>query len=198
MKIDFQKNGGLVPAVIQDAKTAKVLMLGYMNEESFGKTKETGRVTFFSRSRRQLWTKGETSGNFLLVKEILVDCDADTLLIKADPTGPVCHTGQDTCFNELNRQGISFLSSLENLIQKRKEKMPEKSYTTELFQHGIKRIAQKVGEEANETVIEAVAGDAERLMEEAADLLYHLIVLLTDKGISLNDITEVLEKRHKG
>jgi len=197
MKIDFQKNGGLVPAVIQDAKTAKVLMLGYMNEESFGKTKETGRVTFFSRSRRQLWTKGETSGNFLLVKEILVDCDADALLIKADPTGPVCHTGQDTCFNELNRQGISFLSSLENLIQKRKEKMPEKSYTTELFQHGIKRIAQKVGEEANETVIEAVAGDAERLMEEAADLLYHLIVLLTDKGISLKDITEVLEKRHK-
>jgi len=197
MKIDFEKSGGLIPAVIQDADTAKVLMLGYMNQESFDKTEQSGKVTFFSRSRQQLWTKGETSGNFLLVKEILADCDDDTLLIKADPTGPVCHTGQDTCFKENNAAGITFLNSLEELIKDRKEKMPEKSYTTELFQHGIKRIAQKVGEEANETVIEAVAGDAARLKEESADLLYHLIVLLIEKGISLADIAGVLEKRHK-
>jgi len=198
MKIDFEKSGGLVPAVIQDAKTGKVLMLGYMNQESFDKTQQSGKATFFSRSRQQLWTKGETSGNFLLVKEILADCDDDTLLIKAVPTGPVCHTGQDTCFNEQNTQGISFLNSLEQLIKERKEKMPENSYTTELFEKGIKRIAQKVGEEANEVVIEAVAGDVEKLKEESADLLYHLIVLLTEKGLSFDDITDVLEKRYKG
>jgi len=198
MKIDFEKSGGLVPAVIQDAKTGKVLMLGYMNQESFDKTQQSGKATFFSRSRQQLWTKGETSGNFLLVKEILADCDDDTLLIKAVPTGPVCHTGQDTCFNEQNTQGISFLNSLEQLIKGRKEKMPEKSYPTELFEKGIKRIAQKVGEEANEVVIEAVAGDVEKLKEESADLLYHLIVLLTEKGLSFDDITDVLEKRYKG
>ncbi len=198
MKINFEKSGGLVPAVIQDVKTAKVLMLGYMNQESLEKTKRENKVTFYSRSRKQLWTKGETSGNFLLVKEILADCDADTLLIKAEPTGPVCHTGQDTCFNETNKQGLLFLNSLEQLINERKEKMPENSYTTELFQKGIRRIAQKVGEEANEVVIEAVAGDTERLKEETADLLYHLIVLLAENGLSLPDVCDVLENRHSG
>ena len=195
MKIDFEK--GLVPAIIQDEKTGKVLMLGYMSREAYDKTLEIGKVTFFSRSRQQLWTKGETSGNFLLLKEILVDCDGDTLLVKVSPTGPTCHTGADTCFNELNIDSNNFLFELEKIIVDRKTNPKEGSYTNKLFTAGIKRIAQKVGEEATEVVIDAVSDNVPRMKEEIADLLYHLLVLLADKDISLNEIFEVLEKRHK-
>jgi phosphoribosyl-AMP cyclohydrolase / phosphoribosyl-ATP pyrophosphohydrolase len=197
MKIDFEKNNGLVPAIVQDAKTGKVLMLGYMNEEALKKTQESGKVTFFSRSKKRLWTKGETSGNFLHFKSMAIDCDQDTVLIKANPTGPVCHTGQDTCFNEENNTGIAFLSELEGLIKERKKNMPEGSYTTELFNEGINKIAQKVGEEAVEVVIDAVANNHERVKEESADLLYHLLVLLAAKDIGLNEVVDVLQKRHK-
>ncbi len=197
MKIDFEKTNGLVPAIVQDAKTGKVLMLGYMNEEAIEKTRESGKVTFFSRSKKRLWTKGETSGNFLQFKSMAIDCDQDTILIKANPTGPVCHTGQDTCFNEENNTGIAFLSELEGLIKERKKNMPEGSYTTELFNEGINKIAQKVGEEAVEVVIDAVANNHERVKEESADLLYHLLVLLAAKDIGLNEVVDVLQKRHK-
>lgn len=197
MKLDFQKSGGLIPAVIQDANTHKVLMLGYMNEESLAKTEEIGKVTFFSRSKNRLWTKGEESGNFLNVVSILPDCDSDSLLIKVHPEGPVCHTGADTCWNEENKTNISFLAYLQDFITKRYEEMPEGSYTTSLFQQGVNKIAQKVGEEAVETVIEAVNGTDDRLLYEASDLVYHLIVLLTSKGYSLSDIATELAKRHK-
>ncbi|NLO70786.1 MAG: bifunctional phosphoribosyl-AMP cyclohydrolase/phosphoribosyl-ATP diphosphatase HisIE [Porphyromonadaceae bacterium] len=197
MTIDFQKSGGLVPAIIQDAKTNKVLMLGYMNEESLAATEQTGKVTFFSRSKNRLWTKGEESGNFLNLISITPDCDNDTLLIKVNPVGPVCHTGSDTCWNEENKTDISFLAYLQDFITKRYKDMPEGSYTTSLFQKGINRIAQKVGEEAVETVIEATNGTDDRLLFEASDLVYHLIVLLTSKGFSLDDIAKELEKRHK-
>jgi len=195
MKIDFEK--GLVPAIVQDVKTSKVLMLGYMNREAYDKTLESGKVTFFSRSRQELWTKGETSGNFLLLKEIKVDCDGDTLLVKANPTGPTCHTGSDTCFNELNIDSNNFLFELEKVIIDRKTNPKEGSYTNKLFTAGIKRIAQKVGEEATEVVIDAVSDNVPRMKEEVADLLYHLLVLLADKNVSLNEIFEVLERRHK-
>ena len=185
MNIDFDKLGnGLVPAIIQDASTNKVLMLGFMNQEAFKKTEEEGKVTFFSRTKNRLWTKGEESGNFLNVVSIMVDCDNDTLLIKANPVGPVCHTGADTCFNEKNEADISFLSHLQDFIDKRKEDMPEGSYTTSLFEKGTRKITQKVGEEAIETVIGAMANDDENFLYEGADLLYHLIVLLTHKGTS--------------
>jgi len=197
MNIDFEKSDGLLPAIIQDAVTGKVLMLGYMNQESYQKTLTTGKVTFYSRSRRQLWTKGETSGNFLLFKEIKIDCDSDTLLIKATPTGPVCHTGNDTCFNEDNRADLDFLNYLEKVIQDRKINPRASSYTNQLFDAGIKKIAQKVGEEATELVIDAVDGDINRIKEEAADLLYHLLVLLVNREIALKDVISVLEKRHK-
>ena len=197
MNIDFEKSDGLLPAIIQDAVTGKVLMLGYMNQESYQKTLTTGKVTFYSRSRRQLWTKGETSGNFLLFKEIKIDCDSDTLLIKATPTGPVCHTGNDTCFNEDNRADLDFLNYLEKVIQDRKINPRASSYTNQLFDAGIKKIAQKVGEEATELVIDAVDGDINRIKEEAADLLYHLLVLLVNREIALKDVIRVLEKRHK-
>ncbi|MDR1644927.1 MAG: bifunctional phosphoribosyl-AMP cyclohydrolase/phosphoribosyl-ATP diphosphatase HisIE [Tannerellaceae bacterium] len=198
MKIDFEKTGGLVPAVIQDDKTGKVLMLGYMNEEAFEKTKETGKVTFFSRTRKRLWMKGETSGNTLQVTGILLDCDSDTLLLKARPAGPVCHTGDDTCFGESNTEDdILFLRQLQNLIEQRRQEMPEGSYTTTLFLKGINRMAQKVGEEAVETVIEATNGTEEQLVYEAADLMYHLMVLLTAKGLRLEDLCRELQKRHK-
>ena len=197
MNIDFEKSDGLLPAIIQDAVTGKVLMLGYMNQESYQKTLTTGKVTFYSRSRRQLWTKGETSGNFLLFKEIKIDCDSDTLLIKATPTGPVCHTGNDTCFNEDNRADLDFLNYLEKVIQDRKINPRAGSYTNQLFDAGIKKIAQKVGEEATELVIDAVDGDINRIKEEAADLLYHLLVLLVNREIALKDVISVLEKRHK-
>ena len=177
MDIDFAKMGGLVPAIIQDNVTRKVLMLGFMNKEAYDKTVETGKVTFWSRSRNCLWTKGETSGNFLNVKEILLDCDKDTLLIKAKPAGPVCHTGADTCWNEQNSVDLNFLSYLQDFIDRRYKEMPEGSYTTSLFKSGVNRMAQKVGEEAVETVIEATNGTDDRLIYEASDLIYHLIVL---------------------
>ena len=197
MNLDFQKTGGLIPAIIQDARTNKVLMLGYMNQESLTKTEETGKVTFFSRSKNRLWTKGEESGNFLHVVSISSDCDHDTLLIKANPAGPVCHTGADTCWNEENKTDISFLAYLQDFITKRHVEMPEGSYTTSLFQKGINRMAQKVGEEAVETVIEATNGTEDGFLYEASDLVYHLIVLLTSKGYSLSYIAKELEKRHK-
>ena len=196
MNIDFQKMNGLVPAIIQDARTQKVLMLGFMNEEAYQKTVETGLVTFYSRTRKTLWTKGDTSGNTLTVKEILNDCDQDTLLIKAVPAGPVCHTGADTCWNETNDNPVQFLTELQRFIEKRHEEMPEGSYTTSLFRDGCHRMAQKVGEEALEAVIEAVAENNERLVYEASDMLYHLIVLLTSKGLSIEDLCRELRERH--
>jgi len=197
MNIDFTKNNGLLPAIIQDEKTGKVLMLGYMNRESYKKTRATGRVTFFSRSRQALWTKGETSGNFLEVKEILSDCDGDTLLIKVKPTGPTCHTGADTCFNEKNIAEKPFIFELEEIIRDRRNNPKPGSYTNKLFDAGNERIAQKVGEEATEVVIDAVTGNEMRLPEEVADLLYHLLVLLVAKDVALDDIMNVLEKRHR-
>ncbi len=198
MTLDFKKQGGLIPAIIQDADTNKVLMLGYVNEESLKKTQETGKVTFWSRSRQCLWTKGETSGNFLNVVSIKEDCDNDTLLIKVHPDGPVCHTGSDTCFDEVNEaDNIMFIKTLQKFIEKRHQEMPEGSYTTSLFKAGVNKMAQKVGEEAVETVIEATNGTNDRLIYEASDLMYHLIVLLTSKGLSIEDIAIDLKKRHK-
>ena len=195
--LDFNKMNGLVPAIIQDAETAKVLMLGYMNQEAYDKTVETGLVTFFSRTRQRLWTKGEESGNFLDVVSIKEDCDQDTLLIQVHPRGPVCHTGTDTCWGEVNSEPVMFLKELQQFIQKRHEEMPEGSYTTSLFQSGINKMAQKVGEEAVETIIEATNGTNERLIYEGSDLLYHLIVMLTAKGLSIEDLARELEERHK-
>ena len=197
MSLNFEKLNGLVPAIIQDYKTNKVLMLGFMNEEAYNKTKEINKVTFYSRTKNRLWTKGEESGNFLNVKEIMVDCDDDTLLIKADPVGPVCHTGADTCFEEVNTAGTDFILQLQDLIDTRKKEMPEGSYTTHLFNKGINKIAQKVGEEAVELVIEAKDNNDDLFLNEAADLIYHLLVLLTEKGKRFEDIVEVLKGRHK-
>lgn len=197
MELDFNKVGGLIPAIIQDNETNKVLMLGYMNEEALSKTKEIGKVTFFSRTKQRLWTKGEESGNFLNVVSIVDDCDHDTLLIKVNPVGPVCHKGTDTCFDEKNKEEVMFFKYLQNFIEKRYKEMPEGSYTTSLFQSGVNRMAQKVGEEAIESVIEACNGTDDRLIYEAADMLYHLIVLLTSKGLSIEDLSIELQKRHK-
>lgn len=196
MNLDFEKMNGLVPAIIQDNYTQKVLMLGFMNEEAYNKTVETGKVTFFSRTKNRLWTKGEESGNFLHVVSIAADCDNDTLLIKVNPAGPVCHTGADTCWGEKNEQDIMFLKELQDFIDKRREEMPEKSYTTSLFKSGVNKMAQKVGEEAVETIIEACNGTDERLIYEGADLLYHLIVLLTSKGYRIEDLARELKERH--
>ena len=196
MDLDFGKMNGLVPAIIQDNYTQKVLMLGFMNEEAYNKTVETGKVTFFSRTKNRLWTKGEESGNFLHVVSIAADCDNDTLLIKVNPAGPVCHTGADTCWGEKNEQDIMFLKELQDFIDKRHEEMPEKSYTTSLFKSGVNKMAQKVGEEAVETFIEACNGTDERLIYEGADLLYHLIVLLTSKGYRIEDLARELKERH--
>jgi phosphoribosyl-ATP pyrophosphohydrolase/phosphoribosyl-AMP cyclohydrolase len=199
MTIDFSKTAdGLVPAIIQDNTTLKVLMLGYMNQEAFDKTQATGKVTFFSRSKQRLWTKGEESGNFLNVVSMAVDCDNDTLLIKANPVGPTCHTGADTCWNETNKtDDVMFLKQLQDFIDKRRQEMPEGSYTTSLFNKGIRKITQKVGEEAIETVIGAMANDDENFLYEGADLIYHLIVLLTYKGYRIEDLARELQKRHK-
>jgi len=197
MNLDFEKTGGLIPAIIQDSETNKVLMLGYVNEEALAKTIETGKVTFFSRTKQRLWTKGEESGNFLNVVSIKEDCDKDTLLIKVNPVGPVCHTGADTCFEEVNKESILFFKHLQHFIEKRYKEMPEGSYTTSLFKSGINRMAQKVGEEAIESVIEACNGSDDRLIYESADMIYHLIVLLTSKGLSIEDLAVELEKRHK-
>ena len=196
MDLDFGKMNGLVPAIIQDNYTQKILMLGFMNEEAYNKTVETGKVTFFSRTKNRLWTKGEESGNFLHVVSIAADCDNDTLLIKVNPAGPVCHTGADTCWGEKNEQDIMFLKELQDFINKRHEEMPEKSYTTSLFKSGVNKMAQKVGEEAVETIIEACNGTDERLIYEGADLLYHLIVLLTSKGYRIEDLARELKERH--
>ncbi len=197
MKLDFNKANGLVPAIIQDHKTARVLMLGFMNEEAYQKTLAEKRVTFFSRTKNRLWTKGEESGHFLNVVDILVDCDNDTILIKASPVGPTCHTGKDTCFQEVNKGDINFLTYLQDLIDKRKVEMPEGSYTTKLFSKGINKIAQKVGEEAVELVIESKDNNADLFLNEAADLTYHLFVLLTAKGFRIEDVIKILEERHR-
>ncbi len=199
MKIDFEKMGGLVPAIIQDATTRNVLMLGFMNEEAYQKTVETGHVTFWSRTRQTLWTKGETSGHFLNLVDMKVDCDNDTLLVKVHPVGPTCHTGTDTCWGEENKMEdnpLLFLTELQDFINKRKEEMPEGSYTTKLFRDGVNKIAQKVGEEALETVIEATNVTSDHLIYEASDLLYHLIVLLAEKGMRIEDVAAELHKRH--
>ena len=198
MTLDFEKMGGLIPAIVQDNNTNKVLMLGFMNEEALEQTLSSGKVTFFSRTKNRLWMKGETSGNTLSVLSITPDCDNDTLLIKAIPAGPVCHLGTDTCFGEKNEEDIMFLKYLQNFIERRRHEMPEGSYTTTLFQKGINRMAQKVGEEAVETVIEATNGTEDRLIYEASDLIYHLIVLLTSKGLRIDDLARELKKRHKG
>lgn len=197
MELNFDKMGGLVPAIIQDAETRNVLMLGFMNEEAVAKTQEKGKVTFFSRTRNCLWTKGETSGNFLHVVSMAADCDNDTLLVKVHPDGPVCHTGTDTCWGESNAQeDVMFLKELQDFICRRHEEMPEGSYTTSLFQSGVNKMAQKVGEEAVETVIEACNGTDDRLIYEGADLIYHLIVLLTSKGYRIEDLARELKERH--
>jgi len=197
MTIDFTKySDGLVPAIIQDDNTGKVLMLGFMNEAAVAKTQELQKVTFFSRSKNRLWTKGEESGNYLLLKSITADCDNDTLLVKAIPQGPTCHTGADTCWNEVN-QSDNFLLQLEQIIADRKNNPSERSYTSSLFEKGINKIAQKVGEEAVELVIESKDDNKELFLGEAADLLFHYMILLQAKGFSLNDIIGVLQERHK-
>ena len=197
MTIDFNKMGGLVPAIVQDAVTKNVLMLGFMNQEAYQRTIDTRHVTFWSRTRQTLWTKGETSGHFLDLVSIQIDCDHDTLLVKAHPTGPTCHTGTDTCWGEDNTANpLLFLTELQDFIIRRKEEMPEGSYTTKLFRDGINKIAQKVGEEALETVIEATNGTNGQLVYEASDMLYHLLVMLTAKGLRIEDVAEELQRRH--
>lgn len=196
--LDFNKNtDGLLPAIIQDAISQKILMLGYMNQEAFEKTQKEKIVTFYSRSKKRLWTKGETSGNFLHVQDIKIDCDQDAILIKAKPEGVVCHTGADTCFKEINKNSVFFLEYLQNIIRERKNQIPETSYTASLFAKGINKIAQKVGEEAVELVIEAKDDNKDLFLGEAADLLFHYLVLLEAKNISLQEVIEILEKRHK-
>lgn len=195
MTIDFEKGGGLVPAIIQDARNQQVLMLGYMNAEALQVTQESGKVTFFSRSKNRLWTKGETSGNWLIFQSVKVDCDQDTLLVQAIPQGPVCHTGDATCFGPLEPKG--FLHELQSTIESRKGSDPESSYTARLFSKGVNKIAQKVGEEAVELVIEAMDNNDELFMNEAADLLYHLLVLLAQRGTSLAEVESVLASRKR-
>jgi len=197
MKVDFNKNkDSLVPAIIQDARTKNVLMLGYMNQEALKKTMDTGKVTFYSRTKKRLWTKGEESGHFLLVKEITEDCDQDTLLVTATPNGPTCHKGSDTCWNTENRASYGFLTELEGVIADRQlNASSEKSYVASLFEKGINKIAQKVGEEAVEVVIEAKDADKERFLNEGADLLFHYLILLRAKGVGLEDVVKVLEQR---
>jgi len=199
MTLDFSKLNGLIPAIIQDNSTLRVLMLGFMNEEAVEKTLESGYVTFYSRTKKRLWTKGEESGNFLRLVSILEDCDSDTLLIKADPVGPVCHTGNDTCFNEpnLKYKQVEFILTLQQLINERRVNLPEGSYTTKLFREGVNKIAQKVGEEAVELIIEAKDDNNELFLNEAADLIYHFLVLLSAKDFDFSDVVKVLEERHK-
>lgn len=196
MNIDFTKMNGLIPAIVQDAMSGKVLMQGYMNEEALAKTKETGMVTFFSRSKDRLWTKGETSGNFMEVVSIAGDCDGDSILVKANPRGPVCHTGSDTCWDEENTSKTGFIDQLRAIIKDRKNNPSDKSYTASLFAKGINKVAQKVGEEAVEIVIEAKDDNKELFLGEAADLLFHYLVLLEAKGYELDEVMEVLIQRH--
>ena len=197
MEIDFEKHGGLVPVVVQDASTNVVLMVAFMNREALEETKNSGKVTFFSRTKGRLWTKGESSGHFLMLKEIIQDCDNDSLLIKAEPIGPTCHTGSDTCFNESNHDPIAFIRTLTKTISDRKNQPSDSSYTASLFKKGINKVAQKVGEEAVELVIEAKDDNKDLFMGEAADLLFHYLVLLEAKGYSLTEVVKVLEGRHK-
>lgn len=196
INIDFKKGDGLVPAIIQDSYTLQVLMVGYMNEEAYNKTVSEGKVTFFSRSKNRLWTKGETSGNFLIVKEITIDCDNDSLLVMVDPAGPVCHTGRKSCFGEEASKG--FVYQLENIISQRIEGNAEGSYTNKLYKKGINKVAQKVGEEAVELVIEAKDDNIDLFKNEAADLLYHYLILLKARNVAFEDVEEVLKERHKG
>ena len=198
MTIDFNKNkDGLVPAIIQDSKTKNVLMLGYMNLEAFDKTQKLKKVTFFSRSKNRLWTKGEESGNFLNVVDIKIDCDNDAILIQASPVGATCHTGSDTCWNEANNQNFGFLSSLEKIIENRRQNPDDKSYVTSLFEKGINKIAQKVGEEAIEVVIEAKDNNDHLFLDESADLLFHYLILLQAKGFKLQAVVSILESRNR-
>ena len=197
MEIDFEKHGGLVPVVVQDVKTRVVLMVAFMNREALKTTIDSGKVTFFSRTKGRLWTKGESSGHFLLLKEIIQDCDNDSLLIKAEPIGPTCHTGADSCFNESNNDSIAFIRLLSQTIKERKNQPNDTSYTASLFKKGINKVAQKVGEEAIELVIEAKDDNKELFLGEAADLLYHYLVLLEAKGYSLDEVVKVLEARNK-
>lgn len=197
MQLDFNKGEGLIPVIVQDSFTNKVLMLGYMNEEAFQKTQQEKVVTFFSRTKKRLWTKGETSGHFLKVDQILIDCDRDTILIKANPEGPTCHTGADTCFNESTDNKTAFIDHLKLIIKDRKNNPSEKSYTTSLFQKGINKVAQKVGEEAVELVIEAKDNNKELFLGEAADLLFHYLILLEAKGYDFNEVLEILIQRHR-
>lgn len=196
-ELDFSKDGGLVPAIIQDAQTGKVLMLGYMNEEALEKTLETKKVTFFSRSKNRLWTKGETSENYLNLVSISPDCDQDALLVKVNPDGPTCHTGTDTCWEEENKDDLQFLGYLTDVIKERRQLSPEESYVARLFSKGINKVAQKVGEEAVEVVIEAKDNDENLFLNESADLLFHYMMLLEAKGYSLSDVISVLKERHK-
>lgn len=196
-KLDFNKNNdGLIPVIVQDDRTLQVLMLGYMNREAYEKSLEEGKVTFYSRTKQRLWTKGESSGNFLLIRSVATDCDQDTLLVRAEPIGPTCHTGNKSCFTESPTETEGFIRYLQSVIQGRHASMPEGSYTTKLFNKGIPKIAQKVGEEAVETVIEAMAGDKPALIYEASDLIYHLLVLLEACGLSIADLEKELVKRH--
>ena len=197
MNIDFNKINGLVPAIIQDVETKNVLMLGYMNHDAYKKTIETNRVTFFSRSKQRLWTKGEKSSNYLNLVSIDIDCDNDTLLVMVKPSGPTCHTGADTCWNKENIANYGFLSKLEDVIAERRDDMSDKSYTASLFKKGINKIAQKVGEEAIEVVIEAKDNNDNLFLNESADLLFHYLILLQAKGFKLNDVVEVLNKRYR-
>jgi len=197
MSLNFDKMGGILPAIIQDAQTNEVLMLGFMNKEAYEKTTSEGLVTFYSRTKERLWTKGEESGNFMEVVEILEDCDADTLLIRANPRGPACHTGKRTCFGETVQDGLSFLHKLQALLQSRKEELPEDSYTANLFRSGPRKIAKKVGEEAAELVIEAMDSEDEKFLNETADLLFHMMILLVDRGYKLEDVVKILAERHQ-
>ena len=196
MKLDFDKMGGLIPAIIQDNCTGKVLMLGFMNKEAYDKTQEIGKVTFFSRTKNRLWTKGEESGHFLNVCSITTDCDADTLLIKVNPVGPVCHTGSDTCFDEKNEADFYFIQYLQDFIDRRKSEMPEGSYTTYLFEKGLDKILKKVGEECTEVIIAGEKEDKAETVYEISDLAYHVLVLMVSAGITVEDVTRELEKRH--
>jgi phosphoribosyl-ATP pyrophosphohydrolase/phosphoribosyl-AMP cyclohydrolase len=197
MTIDFDKMNGLVPAIVQDALSGKVLMQGYMNEAAFAKTQESKKVTFYSRSKERLWTKGETSGNFMELVSLAVDCDGDSILVKANPVGPVCHTGADTCFDEINSSKTGFIDHLRAIIKDRKNNPSDKSYTASLFAKGINKIAQKVGEEAVEIVIEAKDDNKDLFLGEAADLMFHYLILLEAKGYELDEVMEVLIERHQ-
>jgi phosphoribosyl-ATP pyrophosphohydrolase/phosphoribosyl-AMP cyclohydrolase len=194
----FETDDSLLPAIVQDDRTGKVLMLGYMNSAAFAQTNQSGLVTFFSRSKNRLWVKGESSGNQLKVRSVAVDCDGDTILVRAEPTGPICHTGDATCFQESNEVGAEYLGVLERLIARRRAERPAGSYVVSLLDAGDKKIAQKVGEEAAEVVIEAVSRDRDRLIEESADLLFHFLVLLGSQDVRLADVAGVLEQRNRG